>query len=105
VIFVSHQTDAIDNALYTFIDAINEYVKVKNISPEEINELKELIFNTYKERKAEVFMSSKINSLLELINNSFTNTIKNSIEGNTKRSVNDFVYYNNRKRSITHEQY
>ena len=102
ILFRSKNTEALDTAFETFVDAFEEYVEKNRISEEEMLYLTKLINDIYLEKKASYFLNQK----LGFINGSFNQLLHKLLSSEKVDDVPVSVFYYNLKNHVKdNEQY
>jgi hypothetical protein len=103
--FSNSKTEALEEALRIFIEAFEEYAVKNEFTEEQISSLKQLIMDSYIEKRAVYFIENKFSNFNDYINKSFDFALKHSFDDEDKESITKFFYYNNKNRLISNEQY
>jgi hypothetical protein len=75
------------------------------LTEEQISSFKQLIMDSYAEKRAIYFIESKFSNFNDYINKSFHFALKHSFDNEDRESITKFSYYNNKHRLISNEQY
>lgn len=76
-LYFSHPArQALDEALYMFLDIFDAYASQHELTPSQISSFKQLIMEVYLERKVVNFIESKVSELSHAINKSFDVALK-----------------------------
>ncbi len=103
--FSNSKTEALEDALRIFIEAFDEYARKNELTEKQISSFKQLIMDSYVEKRALYFLENKFSNFNDYINKSFHFALKHSFEDNDKESITKFFYYNKKHRLINNEQY
>lgn len=98
--FESKNTEALNEAHNVLLAALDEYAKIKSLSPEDILVIKKLINNQFNKRKIEYFLSDKtlnyskyIDSIINLSLNQENNPAKD-------KTYNSLFYFKHTNKLI-----
>lgn len=103
--FSNSKTEALEEALRIFIEAFDEYARENELTEEQISSIKELIIDSYIEKRAFYFLENKLSNFNDYINKSFHFALKYLFENGNKGAATNFLYYNKKHRLINNEQY
>jgi hypothetical protein len=103
--FSNSKTEALEEALRMFIEAFDEYATKNELTEEQISSFKQLIMDSYAEKRAIYFIESKFSNFNDYINKSFHFALKHSFDNEDRESITKLFYYNNKHRLISNEQY
>jgi hypothetical protein len=105
VFFSNRRTEALDDALQIFLETFEEYAVKNELTNEQIDSFKELILESYLERKASYFLENKFVNFSDYIDKAIQFAMKKSFQNNDKENITKVFYYNNKHRLISNEQY
>jgi hypothetical protein len=103
--FSNARTKALEEALRMFLEAFEEYANKNELTEEQISSFKQLIMDSYIEKRASYFFEHKFLNFNDYINKAFHFALKSSFENDDKESISRMFYYKNKHRLISNEQY
>lgn len=103
--FSNSRTEALEEALLMFVDALEEYAEKNELTEEQVSDLKQLILDSYTEKRASYFVEEKFSSLNDYLKKAFHLALKRSFSQFEKEDITRILYYNYKDRLISNEQY
>jgi hypothetical protein len=103
--FSNSKTKALEEALRIFIEALYEYATKNELTEQQISSFKQLIMDSYLEKRAKYFLEDKFSNFNDYINKSFHFALKHSFDNENRESITKLFYYNNKHKLISNEQY
>lgn len=103
--FSNSRTEALEEALSLLLEAFEEYADKNELTEEQIVSLKQLILNSYLEKRALYFVEERLLNINEHFNKAFQFALKQSFDRDAKDNLTKFFFYNNKKRLMYNEQY
>lgn len=103
--FSNSKTEVLEEALRMFIETFDEYARKNELTEKQISAFKQLIMDSYAEKRALYFLENKFSGFNDYINKSFHFALKHLFENDDKDSITKFFYYNKKHRLINNEQY
>lgn len=103
--FSNYKTEALDKVLHLLLEALDEYAKINALNAEQTLSFRQLLIETYLERRASLFVEHKASSLSEYINKAFQLALKRSFDHDDNGNITKVYYYNNRHKLVSNEQY
>lgn len=103
--FTNSRTEALEEALRMFLETFEEYADKNELTEDQISSFKQLILDSYIEKRASYFIDHKISNFNDYINKAFQFALKRSFDSNDKENLTSVFYYNNKHRLISNEQY
>ncbi len=105
IYFTNARTEALEEALRIFLEALNEYANKYELTEEQISSFKSLLFDSYSERKAALFLEDKFSGFNDYLIRSFDFALNDPFEEIGKEKISNLFYYNKKHRMISNEQY
>jgi hypothetical protein len=97
IYFSNNKATALDIALERFFETFKEYALKYELTVEQIASFKELILDSYLERRTSYFLENKFFNFSQQIDEILTNASNNTQGNNSKYFTNHFYYnYQNR---------
>lgn len=103
--FSNSKTEVLDEALRMFIEAFDEYAKKNELTEKQISTFKQLIMDSYTEKRALYFLENRFSSFNDYINKSFHFALQHSLGNDDIESITKLFYYNQKHRLTNNEQY
>lgn len=103
--FSNSKTEALDEALRMFLEAFDEYASKNEFTEEQISSFKQIIIDSYLEKRATYFVENKFFKLNVYINTSLHYALNHSFDKDDRVSITKLFYYNNKHKLISNEQY
>jgi hypothetical protein len=101
--FRDERGEALEDAYDLFMEAFSEYATLHKLSAEQIDSFKEQIRAAYLEKRASYFFENKLNNISEVLGKTITFALTKSYTDESRENVTSFLYYNNKRHSISHE--
>jgi len=84
LIISNPKIEALEDAYKLFLEAIDEYSKLNELSEEELNEIKNTLKEIYKKKKIQYFLEQEMNIILNKIKTLYEDALKESSVKNMK---------------------
>lgn len=105
VYYYNHRTEALDDAFKIFLEIFQDYSLKNDLSEDQIASFKQLIMDTYIERKANYFFESKFSNFTNYIDSAIDLALNKTFQKDNKANISKVFYHNNLYRLINHEQH
>lgn len=105
VYFSNNKTEVLEDALKMSLETFQEYASKNDLSEEQMSSFKQLILDTYLERKAVYFLENKFSNFTDYIDKAMRYALNKFFQSDDKEDITKVFYYNNKHRLISNEQY
>ena len=106
IAFVNERTKAIDEAYKLILEAFKDYVSQNELTNKEIEIFKDIFRKVYQERKAIAFIENKLSKYADELENAVNMALRQlNFSDEKNEDFSKILYYKNKKRLISNEQY
>ncbi|PIQ22891.1 MAG: hypothetical protein COW65_00485 [Cytophagales bacterium CG18_big_fil_WC_8_21_14_2_50_42_9] len=105
IYYHNHRVEALEEVYKTLLLMLEEASDRSNLSPEAIEYLKDQFTSVYKERVANLYLNDTLGGIVERINHLMAHACNSSFKDDDKDLPTKVIYYNNKHRLVSNEQY
>jgi hypothetical protein len=93
----------LESSIVQLLETLEELAKETDLTIDEQNELKALIYRAYLKEKAGYFIESKLNGFLEYLSDACKMALKNKSNLNSVNDYTEITYLNHTKKLLSNE--
>ncbi len=105
LVFRSQRIDALNEAYRIFSSVLEDYIRMNNLDPEDIKEIKKALNRAYQEKKLSYYLDYKINKYKNYIDFALDFVLNNLEQPHENKEFKTVFYLKHTKQLMTNEQY
>ena len=102
-VLINFKVGILENSTIQLLETLDEIAKECNLSTDEQNELKVLIYKAYVKEKANHFMEKKLAGFMDYLSDAYKMALKNKSQLSNSGEYTEITYLNHTKKLLSNE--